>query len=202
MESFLHAVWLYIAHHPQDLANYATTASAVATVILVIFARRQLRGAKLNTEVALAQLEVARGQEIVARRQEITARGQQKASTEAVDQQKRAARTAEEVKLDSQAPDLAVFEYGPVASRVGGHQRWYEADYDWVFSEENSLVLPEQFSITPGGDYRWWTIWVTGSLLIRNEGSRTVLLGPVPFAQVGRRPSAQIQEFGIYRFSG
>lgn len=180
MESLLDKILSYLAHHSQDLANYGTTASALITLILVIITGKQLRGAKLNREVALAQLEVTERQEITAREQGVAARGQQRASHEAVDQQKRSARIAEEAKLDSQAPDLAIIEYGPVKSKVGGHQRWREADYDWVFSEENSLILPDRFSIELDSDYRWWTIWVAGSLLIRNEGSRTVLFSPAP----------------------
>jgi len=182
MESLLYKILSYVAHHSQDVANYAAFASALAALIIVILTRRQLRGAKLNTEVAFAQLEVTE-------RQEITGRNQQDASFKAIDQQKRAARIAEEVKLDNQAPDLAIIECGPVKCKVGGDKKWLSTDYDWVFSEENTQVLPERFSIAAGGDYSWWAMWIAGSLLIRNEGSRTVLIGPdLPYKWVGAVP--------------
>lgn len=170
MEPFLDEILSYFARHIQEIASYSAAASALAALLVVLLTLRQLRGAKLNREVALSQLEVTK-------EQSITARNQKTWSYKAIDQQKRAARIAEEVKLDNQAPDLAIIEYGPVKTRVGGHEKLHTADYDWVFSEENDSVLPERFSIT-FDTYSWWAIWVAGSLLIRNEGSRTVVLGP------------------------
>jgi hypothetical protein len=125
------------------------------------------------------QLRVGLAQLDVARKQAIAADNSAYASQQAIEQQEKAWQTAEETKLNSQAPDLTVIEYSAVKVVVGGHEKGKTSDYDWVFSKENTAALPERFKIGGHGkdDCEWWALWVAGSLLIRNEGSRTVLLG-------------------------
>lgn len=162
----------YIASHPQEMAAYSALGSVLVALMVASITSRQLR-------VTLAQLNIATKQVDIGSRQAIAADSAAYAAREAIEQQKRARQTAEETKLNSQAPDLTIIQLGPVRVVVGGHEKWKTSDYDWVFSKENTAALPERFKIGGYGDddCSWWGLWVAGSLLIRNEGGRTVLLG-------------------------
>ncbi|MFC7342068.1 hypothetical protein [Saccharopolyspora griseoalba] len=140
------------------ISGIGALVSALCALVLLLITRKQLRA-------ALAQVDVAS-------QQAATAEAQAAAARASVEYSRNNLRSAELTRYDTQAPNLATV-VNSSATRIGFTKVSLEDLRGEIVPEES---IPDRFTFgAPAEGHGLWEAWVSGEVVVINEGSCSVL---------------------------